>query len=281
LAVINEGTLYVVATPIGHLADITLRAVEILRAADLVAAEDTRRSRALLTHIDAFPKPLVSVNEHNERRRIRELTAKLSSGASVALISDAGTPLISDPGHLLVKAAFEAGCKVVPIPGPSALVTALSICPLASERFVFEGFLPSRGEARRKRLRELDSMTLSIVLYEAPHRLLAALDDLLAVMGDRRVMVGRELTKMHEQVRSGRLSEMREQFAGEAPRGELVLIVERRERTTEQSISDSAERLLQVLLAELSPSQSARLVAAATGESRGAIYKRALASKPS
>ncbi len=277
----KKGTLYVVATPIGHLADITLRAIEILRAVDLVAAEDTRRSRALLTHIDAFPKRLVSVNEHNERGRIRELIAKLSGGASVALVSDAGTPLISDPGHRLVQAAFAERCKVVPIPGPSALVTALSVCPLPSERFVFEGFLPSRSEARRKRLRELDSTGLAVVLFEAPHRLLATLDDLLVVIGERRVMVGRELTKMYEQLHFGCLTEIREQFASKPPRGELVLVVERRERTGAQPISDSTERLLRVLLAELSPSQSARLVAEATGESRSAIYKRALESKPS
>ena len=272
----SEGTLYVVATPIGHLADITLRASDILRRVDLVAAEDTRRSRALLAHIDAFPKPLVSCNEQNERKRVREILAKLEAGASVALISDAGTPLISDPGYRLVRAAYEKNCKVVPIPGPSALVTALSACPLASERFVFEGFLPSRSEARRKRLRELDSMGLSLALFEAPHRLLSTLDDLLAIMGDRRVMVARELTKIYERLHCGRATEIREHFRAEPARGELVLIVERRERQAARSISAAAEDLLEVLMSELSPSQSARLVAAATGESRGATYKRAL-----
>ena len=272
----SEGTLYVVATPIGHLGDITLRAGDILRRVDMVAAEDTRRSRALLTHIEAFPKPLVSCNEQNEGARVREILAKLDGGGSVALISDAGTPLVSDPGHRLVRAVFEAGHKVVPIPGASALVAALSVCPLASERFVFEGFLPNRGEARRKRIRALASMGLSVALFEAPHRLLATLDDLVQIMGDRRVMVARELTKVYERVHCGSLTEIREHFAGEAPRGELVLVVERAQKQAAQALSNAAENLLQVLLSELSPSQSARLVAAATGESRGATYRRAL-----
>ena len=272
----SEGALYVVATPIGHLGDITLRATEILRRVDLVAAEDTRRTRALLTHIEAFPKPLVSCNEQNEDKRTREILSKLDAGETVGLVSDAGTPLISDPGHRLVRAVFEADHKVVPIPGASALVTALSVCPLASERFVFEGFLPNRSEARRKRLRELDSMRLSVALFEAPHRLLAMLDDVLQVMGDRPIMVARELTKMYESLHCGSVQAMREQYLSEPPRGELVLIVERRERQAAQKLSTAADDLLRVLMAELSPSQSARLVAQATGESRGATYRRAL-----
>ena len=272
--------LYVVATPIGHLEDITLRAVEILRRVDLVAAEDTRRSRALLSHIDAFPKPLVSCNEQNEARRVPELIAKLEAGQSIALISDAGTPLISDPGFRVVMAAHEAGQKVVPIPGPSALVAALSVCPLASERFVFDGFLPSRTEGRQKRLMELDALGLSMVLFEAPHRLLATLEDLLAVMGDRRIMVARELTKMYESLHLGRATEIRKRFLHEAPRGELVLVVERRARDDSGAISSQADELLQVLLSELPTSQAARLVARATGESRGVTYRRALELVP-
>lgn len=272
--------LYVVATPIGHLEDITLRAVEILRRVDLVAAEDTRRSRTLLSHIEAFPKPLVSCNEHNEARRVPELIARIEAGQSIALISDAGTPLLSDPGFRLVKAAHEARQKVVPIPGPSALVAALSVCPLASERFVFEGFLPSRTDVRRKRLSELDALGLSMVLFEAPHRLLATLDDLLSAIGDRRLMVARELTKMYESLHLGRVSEIRDRFLHEAPRGELVLVVERRLREDSGALSTQAEELLQVLLSELTTSQAARLVARATGESRGAIYRRALQLEP-
>lgn len=276
----SEGMLYVVATPIGHLEDITLRAVEILRRVDLVAAEDTRRSRALLSHIHAFPKPLVSCNEHNEARRVPELIAKLQSGQSIALISDAGTPLISDPGFRLVMAAHEAGQKVMPIPGPSALVAALSVCPLASERFVFDGFLPSRTEGRRKRLLELDALGFSMVLFEAPHRLLATLEDLLTVMGDRRIMVARELTKMYESLHLGSVTEIRDRFLREAPRGELVLVVEKRAREESGDLSRHAEELLQVLLSELPTSQAARLVARATGESRGATYRRALEIRP-
>lgn len=272
----SEGMLYVVATPIGHLEDITLRAVEILRRVDLVAAEDTRRSRALLSHIGAFPKPIVSCNEQNEARRVPELVAKLKAGQSIALISDAGTPLISDPGFRLVTAAHEAGQKVVPIPGASALVAALSVCPLASERFVFEGFLPGRTEARRKRLLELDALDLSMVLFEAPHRLLATLEDIHTVMGDRRIMVARELTKMYESLHVGGVSELRDRLLREPVRGELVLVVERRARDGSGALSVQAEGLLRILLSELPTSQAARLVARASGASRGATYRRAL-----
>ncbi len=275
----SDARLYVVATPIGHLDDITLRAVEILRRVDLVASEDTRRSRSLLSHIEAFPKPLVSCNEHNESKRVPELIAKLESGQSIALISDAGTPLISDPGFRLVRAAHEAGQKVVPIPGPSALVAALSVCPLASERFVFDGFLPSRSQARRKHLTELDALGVSMVLFEAPHRMLATIEDILIVMGDRRMMVARELTKMYESLHLGTVTEMRDRFLHEAPRGELVLVVEKRAREESGGISREAEALLQLLLTELPASQAARLAARATGESRGATYRRALEVK--
>ncbi len=265
------------ATPIGHLEDITRRAVEILRRVDLVAAEDTRHSRTLLTHIGAAPKPLVSCNEHNESRRVRELLAKLEEGASIALVSDAGTPLISDPGFRLVRAAHEAGQRVVPIPGASALIAALSVCPLASERFVFEGFLPHRTERRRKRLRELDMLGLAFVLFEAPHRLLATLDDLLAVVGDRRVMLAKELTKMYEGVHVGTLNELRARYGrDEVVRGELVLVVERCESSARAGVSLRTEQLLQVLLAELPASQAVRLAAQASGESRSALYRRAL-----
>lgn len=276
-AIMGDGILYVVSTPIGHLDDITIRAVEILRRADLVATEDTRRSRALLTHIGAFPKPLVSCNEQNEAKRARELVAEVKAGKTVALVSDAGTPLISDPGFRVVREAFDAGVTLAPIPGPSALSAALSVCPLGSERFVFQGFLPSRTQARRECLRRLDLLGLTLVLFEAPHRLLATLDDIFAVLGNRRMMVARELTKIYETLYLGSVKEIQESFVGEAPRGELVLVVERiHASTASESISSATEEILSVLLGELSASQAARLTAKATGESRGAIYKRAL-----
>ena len=279
-AVMGDGVLYVVSTPIGHLDDITIRAVEILRRADLVAAEDTRRSRALLTHIGAFPKPLVSCNEQNEGRRASEIVAQVEAGKSVALVSDAGTPLISDPGFRVVRAAFEAGQKVVPIPGPSALGAALSVCPLGSERFVFQGFLPSRAQARRGCLRKLDSLRLALVLFEAPHRLLATLEDILAVLGNRRMLVARELTKMYETLYLGSVKEIQSAFVGEEPRGEIVLLVEKADEKAPGSISGAAQELLEVLLAELPASQAARLTAKASGESRGAVYRRALELSP-
>lgn len=272
----DEGVLYVVSTPIGHLDDITIRARQILRGADLVAAEDTRRSRALLTHIGAFPKPLVSCNDQNEAKRVPELMREMSKGKSVVLISDAGTPLISDPGFRVVRAAFEAGQRVVPIPGPSSLCAALSVCPLGTERFVFQGFLPARTQARRECLRVLDSSGLALVVFEAPHRLAATLDDVLSVMGNRRVMLARELTKMYETLYLGSVEELRERFLREEPRGELVLVIGKAEPATPGGVSKATEDLLRVLLAELPASQAARLAAKATGESRGATYKRAL-----
>lgn len=272
----DEGVLYVVSTPIGHLDDITIRATEILRAADLVAAEDTRRSRTLLTHIGAFPKPLVSCNDQNEAKRVPEIIAEVEAGKSVALMSDAGTPLISDPGFRVVRAAFEAGQRVVPVPGASALSTALSVCPLGTERFVFQGFLPARSRARRECLRSLDSSGLALVLFEAPHRLSTTLGDILSVMGNRRIMVARELTKMYESLYLGSAEELRDRFLREEPRGELVILVARADAEASGGISRATEELLQVLLAELSPSQAARLAAKATGESRGATYRRAL-----
>jgi 16S rRNA (cytidine1402-2'-O)-methyltransferase len=196
------GTLYIVATPIGNLEDITLRALRVLGEADLIACEDTRQTRKLLDHA-GISKPAVSYHDHNEASRATELIGKLLSGANIALVSDAGTPLISDPGYRVVEAAIEAGIVVVPIPGACAAVAALSASGLPPDSFRFCGFLPPKSSQRRKLLEELANETGTLIFYEAPHRILDALDDIAEVMGTRRVVVGREITKLHEEFLRG------------------------------------------------------------------------------
>jgi 16S rRNA (cytidine1402-2'-O)-methyltransferase len=214
------GTLYLVATPIGNLEDITLRALRVLREADLIACEDTRHTRKLLAHYD-IAKPTVSYHEHNERERAADLIEKLESGLDVALVSDAGTPLVSDPGFRLVHDSIEQGIQVVPIPGPSALIAALSASGLATSEFTFAGFLPARRHARRARLAALAPIHSTLVFYEAPHRIKETLADARDLLGNRRCVVARELTKLHEEFIRGTLSEI------ELPetRGEIVLLV--------------------------------------------------------
>src|ERR1041385_3845884 len=219
------GTLYIVATPIGNLEDITQRALRILREVDLIACEDTRHTQKLLNHFGIDTKT-ISYHEHNERERAAELCSILESGQSVALVSDAGTPLISDPGFRIVRAAIEKGISVVPIPGAAAFVTALAASGLATDQFYFAGFLPARASARRARLEELAAIPASLVLYEAPHRIAAALRDAMDVLGNREAIVARELTKLHEEFARGKLSELAERFSKPAnARGEIVLII--------------------------------------------------------
>ncbi|MBI4469053.1 MAG: 16S rRNA (cytidine(1402)-2'-O)-methyltransferase [Acidobacteria bacterium] len=217
--------LFIVATPIGNLKDITLRALETLSAADLIACEDTRQTRKLLTHY-RIHKPTVSLHEHNEVRRIPELMERMGRGLSIALVSDAGTPLISDPGAELVRAAISGGIPVIPIPGPSALTAAVSAAGLASNVFFFVGFLPPKRKARQDRLRVLAALEAPLVIYEGPHRIRETLRDVLEVLGDRQVCLGRELTKLHEEFLRGRLSEVSAHLAKTTPRGEFVMIVE-------------------------------------------------------
>jgi 16S rRNA (cytidine1402-2'-O)-methyltransferase len=218
------GTLYLVATPIGNLEDITLRALRILREADLIACEDTRHARKLLSHFE-ISKPLVSYHEHNERERTEELVQKLEAGTNVALTSDAGMPLISDPGYRLVCEAASRGIAVVPIPGPSAVITALAASGLPTDEFVFAGFLPRKRGARRARLNDFLLTPSTIVFYETPHRIKEALEDAREVLGDRPAAIARELTKLHEEIIRGRLSEIEIKFAERAPRGEFVLLI--------------------------------------------------------
>jgi 16S rRNA (cytidine1402-2'-O)-methyltransferase len=219
------GNLYLVATPIGNLEDISLRALRILGEVSLIAAEDTRHSRKLLTHFH-ISTPTLSYHEHSREARRDRLVEALAVG-DIALISDAGTPAISDPGQDLVMAAIRAGHTVVPIPGPSAAISALIASGLSTERFTFIGFLPRRSKERRALLAEISALPYTLIFYEAPHRLLACLDDLLAVLGDRRVAVAHELTKLHEDIARGSLEEVRGRFrsATAGPRGEYVIVV--------------------------------------------------------
>ena len=220
------GKLYVVATPIGNLSDITERAIKTLRDVDLIACEDTRHTKKLLHHFGINTKTL-SYHEHNELQREKELIDRLVNGSDVAVVSDAGTPAINDPGYRLVRAAIDAEVEVVPIPGPSALITALVASGLPTNEFFYAGFLPARANARQTRLRELSSIPATLIFYETPHRLLASLKDAREILGERQAVVARELTKLHEDIRRGLLSELVEHYGASAePRGEIVLLID-------------------------------------------------------
>ena len=219
------GTLYIVATPIGNLEDITLRALRVLREVDWIACEDTRQTRKLLEHF-GIAKPMVSYHEHNESGRAAELVERLARGGSGALVSDAGTPLISDPGYRLVQAAIAAAVPVVPIPGASAAVSALSAAGLPTDAFRFCGFLPPKSSQRRKTLEQWKPETATLVFYETPHRILEALEDVAAVMGTRPVVVARELTKLHEEFLRGTAVELRTELASRpSVKGEITLLI--------------------------------------------------------
>ncbi|MGA7793763.1 MAG: 16S rRNA (cytidine(1402)-2'-O)-methyltransferase [Candidatus Acidiferrales bacterium] len=218
------GCLYLVATPIGNLEDITLRALRVLKEADLIACEDTRQTQKLLQHY-AIHKELVSYHAHNELTRAPELVIQLEEGAQVALVSDAGTPVVSDPGHRLVAQCLRHHIPVVPIPGPSAFVAALAASGMPTEEFLFVGFLPSRAGARRKKLDALKSEPRALVLYEAPHRLLETLSDAADILGARPAVVAREVTKIHEEFLRGSLAELRDAARKRAPRGEITLLI--------------------------------------------------------
>jgi 16S rRNA (cytidine1402-2'-O)-methyltransferase len=237
------GTLYLVATPIGNLADITHRALQVLRDVDLVACEDTRHTRKLLQHYGIETKT-VSYHEHNEQQRAAELIELLKQGSNVAVVSDAGTPAISDPGFRLVRSAIESGIVIVPLPGPSALIAALIAAGLPTDEFFFGGFLPSRTGARRARLSELRAVPGTLIFYEAPHRLAASLRDAYEVLGEREAVVARELTKLHEEIRRGRLSELAEHYSTTEPRGEIVLLIDR--TVLDQAATEDSQRATSV-----------------------------------
>ena len=219
------GTLYIVATPIGNLEDITLRAIRILKEADIIAAEDTRHTKTLLRHF-TINTPLTSYHAHNERAKTSHLVARIERGDSIALVSDAGTPGISDPGYRLIVEATRLGIRVVPIPGPSALIAVLSASGLPTDGFNFRGFLPAPKRERRSKLQELRVDRYSIVVYETPHRLKESLDDIREIFGDRRMVLAREVTKIHEEFLRGRVSEVIAEITQREVRGEVTLIIE-------------------------------------------------------
>ena len=239
---LRAGTLYLVSTPIGNLEDITRRALRVLAEADLVACEDTRHTRKLLDHYQIKTKA-VSYHEHNERERADELVGRLLAGESVALVSDAGTPSVSDPGFRLVRAAVENKIAVVPVPGPAAFVAALVSSGLPTDEFYFGGFLPARTVARRARLSQLRALHATLLFYEAPHRIRETLRDAREILGEREAAVARELTKLHEEIARGRLSELARRYAPEgAARGELVLVIDRDVIEAEGAVGTQTER---------------------------------------
>ncbi|KAF0217564.1 MAG: hypothetical protein FD174_3243 [Geobacteraceae bacterium] len=274
-----HGTLYIVATPIGNLEDITFRAVRILKEVDLIAAEDTRHSRKLLSHF-GISRPLTSYFDHNKNLKGSYILEKLAAGESVALISDAGTPCISDPGYQLVRDAVAAGIPVVPIPGPSAAVTALSASGLPTDRFAFEGFLPNRQGKRRERLAELKSERRVLIFYESPNRLLSTLADILELCGDREAVVARELTKVYEEFVRGRVSEVMEKFQERTVKGEVAILLAPAAAPEKGDMPSVADLLQKHMLSgKLSLKDAVRQVALETGQPRSEVYNEALKLK--
>lgn len=275
---IGKGVLYLVATPIGNLDDFSLRARSVLEGADLVAAEDTRHSRALLRRY-GIATPLVALHEHNEARVLEQILGRLAQGERVALISDAGTPLISDPGFPLVRRCREAGITVSPVPGPCAAIAALSASGIATDRFLFEGFPPRTREARLRSFEALGAEGRTLLFYESSHRVLESLRDMAAAFGgERRAVVARELTKLHETFLCDTLSGLVAALEDDADqrRGEFVVVVAGAEDRAAEADAE-AERVLRLLAAELPSSQAASLAARITGQKRNRLYRLALA----
>lgn len=273
-------TLYVVATPIGNVTDVTLRALHLLALADAVACEDTRKTGALLDRF-GIRKPLIAAHQHNEREVAGQLIARLRKGERIALVSDAGTPAVSDPGARIVDAVRTAGLHVVPLPGASAVVTALSASGLVNDRFHFVGFLPAKPRQREAELQALVRMSATLVIYEAPHRIADCMAALAAVFpGARQIVLARELTKMFEEIHRGPLSEALAWVKADQhrERGEFVILVEGAPAETDAAEAE-AERVLQILLAELPVKQAAALAAQITGQKKNSLYERALQIK--
>ena len=275
----SNGTLFVVATPIGNLEDISARAVRILSEVDVIAAEDTRHSAKLLQHYGIRTK-VVSIHEHNERTQAPRLVEMLRAGKSIALISDAGTPLLSDPGFHLVRAARAVEAPVVPVPGPCAAIAALSVAGLPTDRFVFEGFPPPRSAARRAAFESLRDEPRTIVFYESSHRIIESLADMADVFGSTRAaVVARELTKKFETIDAGTLGELAERVRASQTLGEFVVLVQGAAQEPTIEATGEAERVLQVLLEALPLKEAVALTVRLTGAAKNSVYDRALALK--
>ena len=277
----EQGTLYVVATPIGNLGDITLRALDILKGVDAIAAEDTRHTSGLLSHF-GISKKLIAVHEHNEQQSAEKLLAQLNNGENIALVTDAGTPAVSDPGAVVVSVVRKAGFKVVPIPGASAVIAALSASGITQNGFYFHGFLPASGAARRKVLEGLKSQTVTLVFYEAPHRIVECVEDIAKVLGDNRQLTFcRELTKTFETIYTcpAGLAGTWLQADANQQRGEFVLLIEVAPVVEAQEISEEAQRVLKCLLAELPLKQAVALATEITHLKKNDLYEFALKLK--
>ncbi|MCK5894093.1 MAG: 16S rRNA (cytidine(1402)-2'-O)-methyltransferase [Endozoicomonadaceae bacterium] len=278
----SDACLYIVATPIGNLEDITSRAVKILQSVDVIAAEDTRHTARLLNHL-GIRKPMLACHEHNERDRSAQIIAKMAVGESVALVSDAGTPLISDPGYFLVASVREAGYRVAPIPGACALIAALSVSGLPSDRFFFEGFLPAKSVARRKRFQALSGFEHTWIVYESSHRIEESLSDMAEVLGvERGIVIARELTKLFETVLAGTVGECLERLQSDAnqKKGEFVVLVRGAQPLSAlDGIDESAARVMGVLMEELSLKQASHLTARISGGKKKALYDYGLSLK--
>jgi 16S rRNA (cytidine1402-2'-O)-methyltransferase len=277
-----NGTLYLVATPIGNLEDITHRAVRVLSEVDLIACEDTRRTRVLLERY-AIKTRTVSYHEHNERDRAEELCALLEEGRNVAVVSDAGTPGVSDPAFRVVRSATERGIDIVPVPGPAAFIAALVASGLPTDEIYFGGFLPSRAHARRARLAEVRSLSATLVFYEAPHRIAHFLADALEVLGERDAVVAREITKVHEEFARGRLSELVQRFRDEqTARGEMVVLIDRKvivEETSNQVRAGVAERVAALEAEGLDQRAALKRAARELGLTRDEAYRRLVSER--
>jgi 16S rRNA (cytidine1402-2'-O)-methyltransferase len=277
----RKGVLYVVATPIGNLQDISERAIATLKSVYRIAAEDTRHSARLLSHY-GIDTPMVAVHEHNEREITPRLLDMLAAGNDLAMISDAGTPLISDPGYCLVRAARAAGFRMVPVPGPAACIAALSVAGLPADHFVFEGFLPTRETARRRRLEELKRESRTLVFHESSHRIAECLGDMAEILGgDRPAVIARELTKVFETIESGGLASLLAWLQADPnqQRGEFVVLVQGNPPAGDSALDEATQHVLSVLMAELPLKQAAALAAKITGLSRNELYAQALEMK--
>jgi 16S rRNA (cytidine1402-2'-O)-methyltransferase len=274
------GSLYIVATPIGNLEDVTLRALRILGEVSLIAAEDTRHTQKLLTHF-SIAKPLTSYHDHNKEQKAEVLVARLKEGGDVALVSDAGTPGISDPGYYIINRAIEEGIRVVPIPGATAALAALSVSGLPTDSFVFEGFMPPKKGRRVAKLKRLADEPRTVILYEAPHRIHETLDDMRDVLGNRRIVLARELTKIHEELLRGKIGDIIEKLTGRTVKGEITLVVEGRTGADPEfsvlSLSDHVAKLVRE--DGVTKKDAIEMVAKLRGVPKKRVYEEVLTNK--